>query len=228
VHMQVAFELSNVAGPHRGATVYQAGAPLADAQAAFVMAHGRGSSAADILSLGHALDLPGLVYLAPEAASGAWYPQRFTAQLEDNEPWLSSALSVVNGVLSHLATGGIPLARTYLLGFSQGACLMLEYAARNPGGYGGLIGLSGALIGPDAKRPLPEGGSASLAAVPVFLGCSDVDPHIPLSRVEAAASWFIDAGAVVTTRIYPHMGHTVNLDEVRFIQELAGRPEIRE
>ncbi len=130
--MQVAFELSEVPGPHRGSVVYASGAPLAGAQAAFVMAHGRGSDAADILSLAGALEIQSAAYLAPQAASGAWYPQRFMAPLQMNEPWLSSALAEVNAELLHVASADIPLAHTYLLRFSQGACLMLERAARNP------------------------------------------------------------------------------------------------
>lgn len=225
--MQVAFELPEVSGPHGGTSVYVTGAPLSDAKAVFVLAHGRGSNAADILSLPGALDLGGVAYLAPQAASGAWYPQRFTAPLESNEPWLSSALGVLEAVLSRVLSAGVELPHTYLLGFSQGACLMLEYAARHPAPYGGVIGLSGGLIGPDIRRPAPEGAGAAFAGVPVFLGCSDVDPHIPLERVEAAASWFTDAGAGVTMRIYPRMAHTVNVDEMRFVRELVGRPESR-
>jgi predicted esterase len=226
--MQEAFRLSRAAGPHAGQPVYAAGAPLASAQAAFVLAHGRGAGAEDILLLARELDLSRTAYLAPQAAARTWYPQRFMAPLQANEPWLSGALAAIDAVLAQVRSAGIPLSRTYLMGFSQGACLALEYGARNPAAYGGMIGLSGALIGPDGDRePAAAGGSPALRGVPVFLGCSDVDPHIPLYRVEQAAAWFTASGAEVTAQIYRGMGHTVNLDELRFMQGLAGGGQVQ-
>jgi predicted esterase len=224
VFMQEAFRLSDGAGPHAGQPVYAAGAPLAGSRAAFVLAHGRGASAEDILSIARELNLPGTTYLAPEAAANAWYPQRFMAPLPANEPWLSGALAAIDAVVAQVRSAGIPMSSTYLMGFSQGACLVLEYAARNPAAFGGVIGLSGGLIGPDGDRePATAGRAPALRGVPVFLGCSDVDPHIPLYRVEQAAAWFTASGAEVTARIYPGMGHTVNRDELRFVQGLAQR-----
>jgi len=203
--------------PHRGQSVFATGAPLEGAKAAMLMMHGRGASAQDILSLANELDNPGFAFLAPQAAGNTWYPNRFTAPIEQNEPWLSSALAVVGDLLSYVVNSGIATEQVILLGFSQGACLALEFAARNMHRYGGLVGLSGALIGPDES---PRNYTGSLAGTPVFLGCSDVDFHIPRQRVDQAAEGLKAYGGVVTERIYPNMGHEVNQDELDFIQEM--------
>jgi predicted esterase len=200
---------------HRGQPIITAGAPLERATSAMVMVHGRGASASDILSLTGDLGTTNVAYLAPQAAGSTWYPNRFSAPVESNEPWLSSALGVVDEVLSRVATAGIPPERTLLLGFSQGACLALEYAARNPKPYGGLIGLSGALI-ENGDKPRPYQGTLNGASV--FLGCSTTDPHVPRERVERSAEIFRGLGAAVTLRLYPNMDHSVNLDEIQFVQ----------
>src|ERR1051326_3723488 len=173
--------MAEITGPHRGQPILTAGAPLASARAAMVMMHGRGASAEDILMLSSEFAQPTFAYLAPQAAGYQWYPNRFMEPLASNEPWLSSALSVLSYMLEHVAEAGIPAERTILLAFSQGACLMLEFAARNARHYGGLAGLSGGLIGPDGT---PRDYPGSLEGTPAFLGCSDVDPHIPKARVE--------------------------------------------
>jgi predicted esterase len=192
-----------------------AGEPISRARAAMLMVHGRGARAEDILSLTYEFDQPGFAYLAPQAAENTWYPNRFIAPLEDNEPWLSSALGFVKNVLAEITNAGIPHERILLLGFSQGACLTLEFAARNARRYGGIAGLSGALIGPeDTPREYP----GSLAGTPVFLGCSDVDFHVPKERVSETADVFDRLGAEVTQRLYPNMGHTVNQDEIDFVR----------
>ena len=167
-------------GPHQGQPVYAQGAALDHAQAALVMAHGRGASAEDMLLLAEKLERPGFAFLAPQAANNHWYPNRFSASLESNEPWLTSALQSYGEVIAQAEAAGIPAERILLLGFSQGACLALEYAARNPRRYGGVAGLAGSLIGPaDTPRDYP----GSLDGTPVFLGCSDDDPFIPKERV---------------------------------------------
>jgi len=194
-----------------------AGAPLAQARAAMIMIHGRGASAQSILSLAAELPAEGIAYLAPQAAGGVWYPQRFLAPLAANEPHLSNALAAIGGLVGQVAQAGIPAERTYLLGFSQGACLALEYAARNPQRYGGVFGLSGGLIGPEVQ---PERYLGSLLGTPVLLGCSDVDFHIPLERVHQSRDALAALGGAVTERIYPGMDHTVNLDEVEFIRQV--------
>jgi phospholipase/carboxylesterase len=181
------------------------------------MLHGRGASASDILSLANEFGEPDLAYVAPQAAGSTWYPNRFNAPVESNEPWLTSALGVVADVLSLVATAGIPVERTLLLGFSQGACLALEFVARNPKPYGGVAGLSGALIQNGDK---PRVYSGTLRGTPVFLGCSATDPHVPADRVQQSAEIFRALGADVTLRLYPNMEHTVNADELQFVRRM--------
>jgi predicted esterase len=203
--------------PHLGQPVYNVGAPLAQAKAAALMLHGRNAEAHSILALTPALDVPNIAYLAPQASGHTWYPQRFLAPLESNEPWLSSALNAVARTLALISEAGIPPERAVLLGFSQGACLALEFAARHARRYGGLIGLSGGLIGPDDT---PRDYAGSLAGTPVFLGCSDVDFHIPKERVEQSAAVLRALGGAVTMRLYPNMDHTVNDDELDVVRSI--------
>lgn len=207
-----------VQGPHQGQPVLTAGAPLAQAVAAMIMVHGRGASADDILALSAEFRQPNFAYLAPQAAQHTWYPNSFLAPLASNEPGLSSGLAVIASLLAQLQEAGIPAERTILLGFSQGACLSLEFAARHARRYGGLVGLSGSLIGPDDT---PRHYPGSLEGTPVFLGCSDTDFHIPKQRVEQSAEILQRLAGNVTARLYPRMGHTVNLDEVRFVQNMV-------
>jgi predicted esterase len=201
--------------PHEPQSVHHAGEPLARARAAMVMVHGRGGSADDILTLSEEFAVPGFAYLAPQAAGHSWYPYSFLAPIEQNEPGLSSGLGVIGAVLATIEHAGIPAERVILLGFSQGACLSLEFSARAARRYGGIAGLSGGLIGPDGT---PRGYSGSLAGTPVFLGCSDVDPHIPAARVVETATVLGRLGADVTMRLYPGMGHTINEDEVQAVR----------
>lgn len=205
------------AGPHQEQPVLRAGAALAEARAAAILVHGRGANAESILSLAAVLDRPEIAYLAPQAAGHSWYPYSFLAPVETNEPGLTSALEVISGLLRGLDASGFPPERVVLLGFSQGACLTLEFAARAPRRYGAVIGLSGGLIGPPGGLRAYRG---SLASTPVFIGCSDGDPHIPLARVHETAALFRSLGGEVTERIYPGMDHTVNDDEVRHVRRL--------
>ena len=204
-------------GPHQGQPIRMAGEPISRAQAAMLMLHGRGARAEDILSLAYEFDQPGFAYLAPQAAGNTWYPNRFLVPLDENEPWLSSALGFVRNVLAEITNAGIPYERIMLLGFSQGACLALEFAARNARRYGGVVGLSGALIGPDDT---PRQYPGSLGGTPVFLGCSDVDFHVPKERVNETAQVMRSLGAEVTERFYLNMGHTVNQDEIDFVRSM--------
>lgn len=200
--------------PHHNQPALFSGEPLARARAAMLMVHGRGARAEDILTLADQLNVPGFAYLAPQAAGNTWYPNRFLVPLAENEPWLSSALSLLGETLERIVAAGIPPERVILLGFSQGACLALEYAARHARRYGGIAGLSGALIGPDDT---PRDYPGSLAGTPVFLGCSDVDFHVPKERVDQTADVLRRLGGKVTERLYPNMEHTVNLDEIEFV-----------
>ncbi len=201
-----------------------AGEPISRAQAALLMVHGRGASAEDILSLAKELDQPGFAYLAPQAVENTWYPNRFLVPLAENEPWLSSALTLMRSVLTEITNAGISPERIILLGFSQGACLTLEFAAREARRYGGIVGLSGALIGPeDTPRSYP----GSLAGTPVFLGCSDVDPHVPKELVDQTAEVLSRLGGEVTKRFYPNMDHSVNQNEIDFVRNMMQRLIVR-
>lgn len=204
--------------PHLNQPILTQGSPLESAQAAMVLVHGRGASAADILSLASEIDSKEIAYLAPQAAGSSWYPDRFLVPTALNEPWLSSALNLLERSISQAVQAGIPYEKIILLGFSQGACLALEYAARNAKRYGGVVGLSGGLIGADDA---PRSDTGNLAGTPVFLGCSDIDFHIPEKRVHHAASVLSALGGNVDTRIYPGMGHTVIIDEIQAVQNMV-------
>jgi predicted esterase len=214
------------AGPHAGQPVVAAGRPPAEATAAAILVHGRGATAEDILTLVPELARPDLAYLAPQAAGFSWYPYGFMAPLEQNEPWLSSGLAVLGELLDQLASAGIGAERTMLLGFSQGACLVLEFAARAAGAagtvrrFGAVAGLSGGLIGPPGT---PRDDAGSLDGTPVLVGCSDRDPHIPLPRVRETARVMAALGGEVSERIYPGMGHTINADEIERVRRLLDR-----
>lgn len=196
---------------HSGQAVLAAGERLSNAWAAMILIHGRGASASDILMLGEELYHPQFAYLAPQAAGNTWYPYSFLAPVQQNEPWLSSALETVAAVVQQVEDAGIAANRIVVGGFSQGACLASEFVARNPQRYGGLLMFSGGLIGPPGGLRSYRG---DLAGTPVFLGCSDVDPHIPKDRVLESAQILEDLGGSVTHRLYPGMGHTVNRDEI--------------
>jgi phospholipase/carboxylesterase len=202
---------------HQGQPIFTTGAPLHQARAAMIMIHGRGASADSILSLAHEFDTEGFAYLAPQATNNMWYPYRFIEPIERNEPWLSSALRVIEDLVAHVVASGVPAERLVLLGFSQGACLAMEYAARHPQRYGAIIGLSGGLIGPDGT---PRDYAGSFYGTSIFIGCSDVDFHIPIERVHEAAQVLHQLGGVVTERIYPGMDHTINQDELDFVNDL--------
>jgi phospholipase/carboxylesterase len=206
--------------PHQGQPVRVTGEPLARAQVALVLVHGRGATAEDVLTLADKLGQTGVVYLAPQAAGNTWYPQSFLAPIQSNEPYLSSGLLAITNILGRVAEAGIPIERTVLAGFSQGACLTLEYAARYARRYGGVVGLSGGLIGPDdTLRAYP----GSLAGTPVFFGCSDTDPYIAAARVELSADVFRRLGGDVTVRLYPGRGHEVNEAELVFVRSLLAK-----
>ena len=197
--------------PHGGQHVLMGGAPLNSARGGLIAIHGRGAGAEDIFALAKEVAPSEIAILAPQAAGNTWYPYRFLEPTERNEPYLSSALRVVSDLIAELKENGIPPERVALLGFSQGACLALEAAARNPQRYAGVIGFSGGLVGPPGTS---FDFTGSLNGTPVFIGSSDVDPHIPKERVEESAAALIRLGADVDARLYPGMGHTVNREEL--------------
>jgi phospholipase/carboxylesterase len=208
--------MSDSEGSAQGVRVLQAGAPLREATAAMVLLHGRGASAEDIMLLGQELFMPGFTYLAPQAPGNTWYPNRYSAPIPSNEPWLSSALEAVGMLLSRVQEV-VPVNRTVVLGFSQGACLTLEFAVRDARRYGAVVGLSGALIGPPET---PRDHPGSLEGTPVFLGCSDVDPHVAAADVLASADVLRRLGGEVTATLYPGLGHEVNEDELDHVRGL--------
>lgn len=202
---------------HQNQPILTAGKPLAEASAAMVMIHGRGATAESILILAEEFEQPDFAYLAPQAAGNTWYPQRFIAPVAQNEPYLSSALQRVGEVMTHLEQHGIPAEKIILLGFSQGACLAVEYAARHAKKYGGVAVLSGGLIGEKVK---PETYTGSFEQTPIFLGCSTEDFHVPAERVRESTIILQQMGAQVTERLYPDLGHTINQDEIHAVQQM--------
>lgn len=209
-----------MAGPHEGGRVVTGGASLQSASAAMILVHGRGATAESMMPLAEAFGRDDIAYLAPQAAQNTWYPYSFLSPIEQNEPGLSSALAVMAALVDRLAAEGFGGERVGILGFSQGACLATEFSARNPRRFGCIVGLSGGLIGPPGT---PRTYPGSLAGTPVFLGCSDIDAHIPLERVQETTLVLRGMGAEVAERIYPGMGHTVNADEVKAVKALLDK-----
>ena len=201
--------------PHANQSVLAVGPKPAAARLTVIAVHGRGASAQDILGLCQELRLDDVAYLAPQAAARTWYPYSFLSAIAQNEPGITSGLRKLARVVEIAGQEGVTPDRVAFLGFSQGACLSLEFAARNAKRYAGVIGLSGGLIGPPGT---PRTYTGDFAGTPVFLGCSDIDPHIPLPRVTETGEVFRRMGAAVDERIYPQMGHTVNHDEIEAVK----------
>ena len=205
-------------GPHQGQPVKTAGKPLQEAQTAMILVHGRGATAASILELAEYLPHPEMAYLAPQASGNTWYPYSFLNPISQNEPGLSSALQVLADLVAQVEAAGIPSEHIILAGFSQGACLTSEFVARNARRYGGLLAFSGGLIGPPGT---PRDYPGSLDGTPIFLGCSDVDFHIPKERVQETADVFTRLGAAATLRLYPGMDHTIIQEEIVEAQKIV-------
>ncbi|MFA9479744.1 alpha/beta hydrolase [Phycisphaerales bacterium AB-hyl4] len=202
-------------GLHQGQPIRHTGVPLEQAAAAMVMLHGRGGTAESILELARMFDQPRFAYLAPQAAGNTWYPHSFLVPWQRNEPNVSSALQAVADVVAQIEAGGLPRKRIMLLGFSQGACLAAEFAARHAARYGGIAILTGGLIGEQID---PAAYHGSFNGTPTFLASGDPDPHVPWSRVEEAAETYRTLGADVTTRRYAGRPHTVSQDESEHVQ----------
>ena len=203
--------------PHSNTPLLHVGSPLTEAHGALVLLHGRGGSAEDILSLAAPLHLPGLAYLAPQAAGHTWYPNSFLAPREANEPYLSSALARIATVVAEIEAAGMPRERIAIAGFSQGACLASEFVASHPARYAAVVAFTGGLIGPP-EQDLRHTGS--LAGTPALFLSGDPDPHVPWQRVQATAAEFERMGAVVTSHRYPGRPHTVSAQEIELARGL--------
>lgn len=203
--------------PHEGQPIVEAGVPLGESRIVVIMVHGRNAAPANILDLARRFERPNLTYLAPAAANRTWYPQSFMADLARNEPGVSSGLEVLRTLVERIETAGVPRSRIMLAGFSQGACLVSEFAVRHASRFGGILVFSGGAIGPVGTR---WDVGDNFEDTPVFLGCSDNDAHVPEVRVRETADVFTRLGADVTLRIYPDMGHLVNDDEIACAQQI--------
>lgn len=197
--------------------IVYSGKPLEQAQKALIMLHGRGADAESILSLSRLLNVADYALLAPQATNHTWYPRSFLAPVTENEPWLSSALNVVEQILGTALEAGIKTEHVYFLGFSQGACLTLEFTARNARKYGGIVAFTGGLIGERIKR---ENYKGDFGQTPVFIGTSDPDFHVPVQRVYASANILREMNASVTEKVYPNRGHTVSEDEIELVNRI--------
>ena len=191
--------------------VITAGKAIDQADKVLIMIHGRGGSAQDILSLAAHLNTKDYALLAPQATNNTWYPTSFLAAPAINEPWLSSAIQVVDEVVNDVLAQGISKENIFFLGFSQGACLTLEYVTRNASKYGGVVAFTGGLIG---DKIYAENYSGDFAGTPVFIGTSNPDPHVPVSRVNETTVILQAMGADVTEKVYQNMGHTISHDEI--------------
>ncbi|UYQ91755.1 dienelactone hydrolase family protein [Chitinophaga horti] len=198
--------------------IITAGTPLASAKKALIMIHGRGGSAQDILSIAQYLNVNDYALIAPKATNNTWYPFSFMAPLGQNEPWLSSALQVLEDVVDEVIDSGIPKEHIYFLGFSQGACLTLDFVTRHAARFGGVAAFTGGLIG---DKIYPEHYTGDFAQTPVFIGTSDPDPHVPVERVYATVNIMKNMNAEVTEKVYTNMGHTISQDEIDHANRLV-------
>ena len=197
--------------------VIRTGKQTGEATKALIMIHGRGGSAEDILGLAQYLPVNDFALFAPQATNNTWYPYSFLTPPKENEPWLSSALAVIKEVVADVQATGIKTENIYFLGFSQGACLTLEFVARNATKFGGAVAFTGGLIG---DKIYAENYTGDFAGTPIFIGTSDPDPHVPVERVHASAEILSEMHAQVTKKIYKNMGHTISQDEFDQVKDL--------
>ena len=198
--------------------IVAAGQPLTSESKVLILLHGRGATAEDILSLSHYLNVKDFALLAPQATNNSWYPQSFLSPPAQNEPWLSSALSIINEVVEDVLSKGVTEQQIYFAGFSQGACLTLEYITRNARQYGGAVAFTGGLVG---DKLYTDNYAGDFQQTPVFIGTSDPDPHVPVHRVLATEAQLKKMNANVQVKVYPNMGHTINDDEIKRANELV-------
>jgi len=197
--------------------IIRTGKQTGEATKALVMLHGRGGSAEDILSLANYLPVNDFALFAPQATNNTWYPYSFLVDPKENEPWLSGALTVLKEVVADVQATGITTDNIYFLGFSQGACLTLEFVTRNATRYGGVVAFTGGLIG---DKIYDQNYTGDFAGTPVFIGTSDPDPHVPVERVHASAEILSSMHAQVTKKIYKNMGHTISQEEINEVNAL--------
>lgn len=200
-----------------GKNIFSAGKNIRDAGNVLIMLHGRGGSAEDILSLAQYFSLEDYTLLAPQATNSTWYPYSFLSPPLQNEPWLSSALSLLKEIVNDIKLQKISEENTYFLGFSQGACLMLEFVTRNAAKFGGVVAFTGGLIGDKIYRENYEG---NFNHTPIFIGSSNPDMHVPVERVYATTNILRELGADVTEKLYDNMGHTINEDEIEMVKRI--------
>lgn len=199
-------------------SIVAAGQPLTSESKVLILLHGRGATAEDILSLSHYLNVKDFALLAPQATNNSWYPQSFLSPPAQNEPWLSSAISILNEVVEDVLSKGVTEQQIYFAGFSQGACLTLEYITRNARQYGGAVAFTGGLVG---DKLYTDNYAGDFQQTPVFIGTSDPDPHVPVHRVLATEAQLKKMNANVQVKVYPNMGHTINDDEIKRANELV-------
>jgi phospholipase/carboxylesterase len=221
--MMIMLQLDKTIRPHQGQTIFYSGTSIENADSAMILLHGRGANAASMKFLISEFESDCLMYIIPEATNFTWYPYRFIEKREANEPDIRSGLLLIDSIVNALNKRNIPKQNTFILGFSQGACLAVDYAARYPARFAGVFALSGGLIGDTIKQSDYDG---NLKQTPVFFGCSDTDFHIPKERVDESAQIFEILNADVTKRIYPKMGHTINRDELNFINEVMSEQKV--
>lgn len=210
-------KLDNLISPHFGENIIYSGSDIKNAKNAIILVHGRGGTAESMLGLTDELNLVDTIIIAPQADDFTWYPYRFIEKREMNEPGISSGLQLIDSIKKSLNQNEIKSENIFLLGFSQGACLVLDYAARNPEKYGGVFALSGGLIGDILNKNDYYG---DLQSTSIFLGCSNIDSHIPEVRVHESAEILKSLKANVTVKIYENMGHTINQDEINNVNEI--------
>ena len=197
------------------------GKPFKEAKKALIMLHGRGASAEDILQLTTYLNVEDFAIIAPQATNSTWYPYSFLAPRNQNEPWLSSAIALIADIVKDIEQQGIPKEKIYFLGFSQGACLTLEYVTRHAARWGGAVAFTGGLIG---DKIYPETYSGDFEGTPIFLGTSNPDPHVPVERVVESVALLKKMNAAITEKIYPNLGHTISEDEIDKANQLVFAP----
>lgn len=212
----MSWTLKNLNSMHQK-QIISTGKPLSEADKAVIFIHGRGGSAQDILGLSKELNVKNYALLAPQATNNTWYPLSFLAPIQQNEPWLSSAILIVSDLVTEINNAGIHSSNIYFVGFSQGACLSLEFVTRNARLWGGVAAFTGGLIG---DKIYTEHYSGDFAGTPVFIGTSDPDSHVPVERVNTTANLMQSMNAKVTEKIYLNMGHTIIKEEIDLVNEL--------